>query len=83
MLYEVITKPEFVSVPTGVARFPKEVVRFPRAWVERQYNVTHWTDMPRGGHFAAMEPPQALAQFEDMFKHLPRVSRFESVDNIV
>ncbi|MCU1448230.1 MAG: epoxide hydrolase, partial [Acidimicrobiales bacterium] len=47
----------FVSVPTGVARYPKEILRLPRAWVERQYNVTHWSEMPRGGHFAAMEQP--------------------------
>jgi pimeloyl-ACP methyl ester carboxylesterase len=46
-----------VTVPTGVARYPKEVLRFPRPWVERRYNVTHWADMPRGGHFAAMEQP--------------------------
>ena len=49
--------PDFVSVPTGVARYPKEVLRFPRPWVERRYNVTHWAEMPRGGHFAAMEQP--------------------------
>jgi epoxide hydrolase len=47
-----------VEVPTGVACYPKEVVRFPRAWVERRYNVTYWNDMPRGGHFAAMEQPE-------------------------
>jgi epoxide hydrolase len=47
-----------VEVPTGVARFPKEMMRFPRKWVENHYNVTHWTDMPRGGHFAAMEQPE-------------------------
>lgn len=47
----------FVAVPTGVARYPKEPIRFPRAWVERQYNITRWTVMPRGGHFAAMEQP--------------------------
>jgi pimeloyl-ACP methyl ester carboxylesterase len=47
----------FISVPTGVARYPKEILRWPRSWVERQYNVTHWTSMPRGGHFAAMEQP--------------------------
>jgi len=52
---------EFVGVPTGVARYPKEVVRFPRSWVERSYNVTHWADMPRGGHFAAMEQPALFA----------------------
>jgi epoxide hydrolase len=54
--------PEFVKVPTGVARYPKEPIRFPRAWVERRYNVTHWVDMPRGGHFAAMEQPELFVQ---------------------
>jgi hypothetical protein len=49
--------PEYVSVPTGVACYPKEVLRFPRSWVERRFNVTHWADLPRGGHFAAMEQP--------------------------
>jgi microsomal epoxide hydrolase len=47
-----------VEVPTGVARFPKEILRFPRRWVERHYHVTRWTEMPRGGHFAAMEEPE-------------------------
>ena len=51
-----------VEVPTGVARFPKEVMRFPRRWVEGHYNVTHWTDMPRGGHFAAMEVPDLFIE---------------------
>ena len=46
-----------VEVPTGVARFPKEVMKFPRRWVERHYDLRHWTTMPRGGHFAAMEEP--------------------------
>jgi len=52
---------QYVSVPTGVARYPKEVLRFPRPWVERAYNVTHWAEMPRGGHFAAMEQPEIFA----------------------
>jgi pimeloyl-ACP methyl ester carboxylesterase len=47
----------FVDVPTGVARYPKEPLRWPRSWVERQYNVVHWASMERGGHFAAMEQP--------------------------
>ncbi|MET1041679.1 MAG: epoxide hydrolase family protein [Acidimicrobiales bacterium] len=47
----------YVTVPTGVARYPKEPIRFPRSWVERAYNVTHWAEMPRGGHFAALEQP--------------------------
>jgi pimeloyl-ACP methyl ester carboxylesterase len=46
-----------VEVPTACALFPKEISFAPRRWVEAQYNVTRWTEMPRGGHFAAMEEP--------------------------
>ena len=52
---------ERIEVPTGVAAFPHEIVPFPpRRFVELAYNVTHWTDMPAGGHFAAMEQPDLL-----------------------
>jgi epoxide hydrolase len=64
--------PGFVGVPTGIARYPKEVIRFPRAWVERRYNVTHWAEMPRGGHFAAMEQP---ALFVDDLRRFFRTVR--------
>lgn len=49
-----------VETPTGVAIFPREVMRPPRRWVERAYNVRHWTRMPAGGHFAALEEPKRL-----------------------
>ena len=55
-------KPGPVTVPTGVARYPKEVLRFPRPWVQRRYNVVHWAEMPRGGHFAAMEQPDLFVR---------------------
>ncbi|MEM9655266.1 MAG: epoxide hydrolase family protein, partial [Actinomycetota bacterium] len=48
-----------VEVPTGVASFPKEIVRTPRSWCEAGYNITHWTKMSEGGHFAAFEQPAA------------------------
>jgi len=52
-----------VEVPTGCAVFPAEMLRWPpRSYAERIYNVTHWTEMPRGGHFAAMEEPQLLLE---------------------
>ena len=62
--------PEFVAVPTGVARYPKEeVLCFPRSWVDRRYNVTHWAVMPHGGHFAAMEQPALFAEdVRDFFR---------------
>jgi pimeloyl-ACP methyl ester carboxylesterase len=53
---------DFVRVPCGIARFPKEEPFPPRPWIERGYNVQHWTDMPRGGHFAAAEEPALLAK---------------------
>jgi len=65
-------EPEFVGIPTGVARYPKEPLRIPRPWVERRYNVTHWADMPRGGHFAAMEQP---ALFVDDLRNFFRTVR--------
>jgi pimeloyl-ACP methyl ester carboxylesterase len=49
-----------VTVPTGVASYPKEVLRSPRRWCEANYNITRWTDMPRGGHFAAFEQPRSF-----------------------
>jgi pimeloyl-ACP methyl ester carboxylesterase len=51
---------ERVRVPCGIARFPKEAPFPPRSWVERVYDVTRWTDMPHGGHFAALEAPDLL-----------------------
>ena len=53
---------DFVHVPCAIAHFPKEAPFPPRTWVERGYNVQRWTAMPRGGHFAAMEEPELLAE---------------------
>ena len=47
-----------VELPTGVASFPKEIIRSPRRWCEESYNLTHWTTMPKGGHFGAFEQPE-------------------------
>ena len=46
-----------VTVPTGVANFPGEISRSQRAWAARRYNIVHWSELDRGGHFAAMEVP--------------------------
>jgi pimeloyl-ACP methyl ester carboxylesterase len=52
---------ERIETPTGVAMFPgeRELV-VPKEWAERCYNLVHWTDMPRGGHFPAIEQPRLL-----------------------
>lgn len=62
----------FVAVPTGVARYPKEVLRWPRSWVERQYNVVRWNVLERGGHFPAMEQPELFV--DDLREHF-RIAR--------
>jgi len=52
-----------VDVPTGYAEFPKEIVRPPRSVAQGMYSdIRRWSVMPKGGHFAALEQPQALAQ---------------------
>ena len=53
---------DFVDVPCGIARFPKEEPFPPRPWIERGYSIEHWTDMRSGGHFAAWEEPALLAE---------------------
>jgi pimeloyl-ACP methyl ester carboxylesterase len=52
---------ERIAVPCGIARFPGEAPFPPRSWVERVYNVQHWTEMENGGHFAAAEEFELLA----------------------
>ncbi|WP_375508727.1 epoxide hydrolase family protein [uncultured Caballeronia sp.] len=60
-----------VVPPVGFARFPKEINHPPRSWLERTFNVSQWTDMPSGGHFAAMEEPKLLtAEIRRFFKSL-------------
>ena len=50
-----------VTVPTACALFPAEFLAWPpRSYVERMYNVQRWTEMSRGGHFAALEAPELL-----------------------
>ncbi|MET8213996.1 epoxide hydrolase, partial [Streptomyces sp. NPDC005373] len=71
---------ERVNVPTAVALFPADLSRPPRSWAERTYNITRYTHMPRGGHFAAHEEPGLLAHditefFRDHRSPLPPVPR--------
>jgi pimeloyl-ACP methyl ester carboxylesterase len=50
-----------VTVPTALAVFPRDLTQPPREWAERSYAITRYTSMPRGGHFAAFEEPDLLA----------------------
>lgn len=54
---------ERVAAPAAVADFPAEILRAPREWTERVLSdLRRWTEMPRGGHFGALEEPELLAR---------------------
>ena len=52
-----------MDVPLGYAEFPHEILRAPRVIAEKPFSdIRRWSVMTKGGHFAAMEQPAALAQ---------------------
>jgi pimeloyl-ACP methyl ester carboxylesterase len=51
-----------IAVPTACAVFATEIIAPRRAWVEEAYNLVRWTEMPSGGHFAALEEPELLVE---------------------
>jgi pimeloyl-ACP methyl ester carboxylesterase len=61
-----------VTVPTGVAAFPKEIVPPVRHWMEDSFpNIQHWSEMPKGGHFAAFEQPELfVGEVRSFFRKL-------------
>ena len=57
-----MTATSTVDVPTGYAEFPREILRPPRSLAEKTYtDIRRWSVMKKGGHFAALEQPAALA----------------------
>jgi pimeloyl-ACP methyl ester carboxylesterase len=62
----IIGKDSFINTPTGIAHFMYEDPFPPRKFIERGFNIRHWSEFPEGGHFPAMEKPEVLA--EDIIK---------------
>ena len=60
---------QYIEVPAGVATFPKDLTLPPRELGERFLRVKRWTEMPRGGHFAALEEPELLVEDMHSFFH--------------
>lgn len=48
------------DVPVGVAVLPHDLVRPIRALADLNHHITHWSELPRGGHFASLEVPELL-----------------------
>ncbi len=60
-----------VTVPLGVANFPKEILAGRRQWVEKDNNLVRWSEFDKGGHFAALEQPEPLvADVREFFRPL-------------
>ena len=57
-----LAKDEKIQVPVAIASFPRENSVPLREWAERSFNIQQWTDMPSGGHFAALEEPDRLVE---------------------
>jgi pimeloyl-ACP methyl ester carboxylesterase len=57
----IFKKYDFVQVPVAYAKFPNELPTPPRSYIEKSFNIQRWTELSKGGHFAAMEQPQLLA----------------------
>ena len=51
-----------VVVPTGAGIFPQEILKSPKAWMERRFPLVHWTEHAAGGHFGALEQPVLFAK---------------------
>ncbi|KAF3842269.1 hypothetical protein F7725_024220 [Dissostichus mawsoni] len=64
-----------IFVPTGLAAFPNELLHCPKSWAQIRYrNIQSYNYMPRGGHFAAFEEPQLLAN--DFVQFVKKVEKF-------
>lgn len=62
-----------LTVPAGVAVFPKEITPPVRSWLEGKFtDIRHWTEMPRGGHFGAFEQPALFVEDLRAFARLLR-----------
>jgi microsomal epoxide hydrolase len=62
-----------LETPVAYADFPREVAVPPFRWITQTYNVVQKTEMPKGGHFAALEQPDLL--LDDMRKFFAKVDK--------
>lgn len=63
-----------ITVPVGLADFPHELFRIPEPWIHSRFlEVVQYTEMPRGGHFAAFEEPDLFAN--DVIQFVEKVEK--------
>jgi hypothetical protein len=72
-LLKVFTFPKRLYIeflPTGIAHFRYKEPFPPRKFIERGFNIQHWSDFPEGGHFPSIEKPQLLADYISFFSKI-------------
>ena len=62
----------YINVPTGVALFPAEIYITPKAWAEAAYDIRHWAQLEKGGHFAALEQTETYLNELNTFFRMVR-----------
>jgi pimeloyl-ACP methyl ester carboxylesterase len=51
------------KLPVAVTVFPAEIYPAPRSWGYRTFgNLIYWSEVDKGGHFAAWEQPEIFSQ---------------------
>ncbi|KAJ5930261.1 Epoxide hydrolase [Penicillium verhagenii] len=50
----------YIRKPFGFSSFPRELATLPRSWIETTGDLVYWGEHEKGGHFAALEQPEAL-----------------------
>ena len=57
-----------ITVPTGLAEFPHEIFPSPKPWVHKIFlDIVQYSELPRGGHFAAFQEPELFSNDVIMF----------------
>ena len=51
-----------IEIPTGIALFAQDILLPPKEWTVKNLNIVQWTEIPRGGHFTAMEEPDLFVE---------------------
>ncbi len=75
LVRDLFTRPgaDVIDVPTGCSIFPRENPRPSRRWAERRFtDIRYWNELPRGGHFAALEEPELFVGELRAFARLVR-----------
>ncbi len=61
-----------INLPVGCSIFPKEIFKTSERWAKKRFiNLVHFNVLQKGGHFAALEQPEAfIGELRDCFRKM-------------